>query len=695
MFFDTPTRTALLALALVGCTGPEGPAGSDGATGPMGDPGVAGDPGAPGNDGEDGDDGMDGAPGFSPSAWWVAHNGSADAGTSTLRTASWGEIASFDGGTNEGLAFDRGNNLVQAGDGSVVALRTFCDPVSASSYDAMRDREVMGAATTLMNPKGIAMAHAAGVVLVADVGDGTVKAFGAAAAGDVAPLATLTLPTSAWDLHYEEEADRLFLAMTDGTVGVIDGFEAGGWAGPVDRVITPVDSGGTAIGTNLHGIDYDAATDTLVVTDVGAANAAASPDFASDGSIYVLAGASSADGMVEPIRVIEGPATQLGNPVDLVLDGGDARIAEKAGGMLLVFRDVMSGTSGDIAPDWWAMASAPESLAPMPEPLSMDNPTDIVDPTTPTLGLYVTQNPAVGSPESGMVRRVSKNLASDAMAFDATVASGENITFATSGDAWMTFDDGATSGGIAVLNRVATRMGGTLDTGMDRTITGPNTGLVAPKGIEVVDRLGIVLVADFGTGATDAAVRVFSACAAGDVAPLAVVDTAGSRPWDLDHDIASDTLYAAFTDGTVGVYENFSMDLGAGGPDRTITPTDGTSQVSVNLHSIRYDASTDSLILADVGLAGDATDGALFTIGFAATADGDTPVEKEVSGILTGLGNPVDIAYDGRDLYVAEKANGAVLVYRDWLYTAGGPVVADDSLLMTAPESVVLAPALR
>lgn len=689
MIFDTHKMTGLLALALVACAGPEGPAGMDGEKGMMGEQGVAGDPGM---DGMDGVDGADGMPAFLPSWWWVAHNGASDAGMSTLHTASWAEVGAFDGGTNEGLAFDRSNNLVQAGDGGVVGLRTFCDPMGAMGYDMSTDRTVMGAATTLQNPKGIAMADRAGVVLVADVGDSSIKAFGAAAAGDVAPLATLDLPVSAWDLAYDEASDRLFLAMTDGTVGVVDGFAAGGWTGPVDRVITPVDDSGDAIGTNLHGIAYDADTDTLVVTDVGAANAAASADFASDGALYVFRGASMADGMVEPDRWLEGPATHLGNPVDLVLDGSDARIAEKAGGLLLVFRDVMSGDSGDVAPDWWTASSAPESLAKVPEPLMMDNPTDLVDPATPLLGVFVTQNPAVGSPESGMVRRVSRNLSTDAMAFDAGVPSGENLTFATSGDAWMTFDDGAASGGIAVLNRMAGRMGGTMDSGMDRTITGPNTGLVAPKGLEVVDRLGLVLVADFGTSGTDAAVRVFSSCAAGDVAPLAEVDTGGARPWDLDHDLHSDSLYVAFTDGTVGVYDDFSMDLGAGGPDRVITPTDGAAQVSVNLHSLRYDASSDSLILADVGAAGDSTDGALFTIGFAGSADGDTPVEKQVSGLLTGLGNPVDIAYDGRDLYVAEKANGAVLVYRDWLYTEGGVVAPDSTLSMTAPESVVLAP---
>ena len=58
----------------------------------------------------------------------------------------------------------------------------------------------------------------------------------------------------------------------------------------------------------------------------------------------------------------------------------------------------------------------------------------------------------------------------------------------------------------------------------------------------------------------------------------------------------------------------------------------------------------------------------------------------------TSLGNPVDIAFDGRNLYVAEKSNNALLRFDDILSHASGDVPWDFSLARTAPESVALVP---
>lgn len=714
----TLTTIALLASLLVtGCKGADGADGADGmngtdgvdgADGQDGTAGAAGPAGADGADGADGTDGMDGAdgmdgqdgadgsPGFQASLWWVANNGSSNAGTVTLRNQDFSALETAGTGANEGVVFDDAGHLVQAGDAAgAVSLRTVCAPSDGSMFDPASDRSIAGPATTLVNPKGIAFAPRAGVVIVADVGDAGLKVFGGAAAGDVAPIAVTTLTTSAWDLAYDEIRDRAYLALTNGTVGVIDGYAANGWTGTIDRVITPVDGAGAAIGTNLHGIAYHAASDTLVVTDVGAANAAASADFARDGSIYVIGSASTADGMVEPIRTIEGASTLLGNPVDLVLDGTDARIAEKAQGQLLVFRDVLRGASGDIAPDLAVASTAPESLVELPAPSTVLNPTDIVDPSTPVLGVFVTQNPGdTTSPSAGQITRLSRNLASSTPGFDVDVPSAENLTFGIDGTAYVSFDDGATTGGIAVIGQMPGRPAGVRDAQYDRVITGPNTGLISPKGLEIVDSLDILLVADFGMDAATSAVRVFSACASGDASPLLELDLGAARVWDLDHDLASDTLYLALTNGNVSVYENFSVRLGAGGPDRLITPTLASMPASVNLHGVRYDASSDTLILADVGSAASATDGQLFVIAFASSADGMVEVEKAVGGLQSSnLGNPVDLAYDGADLYVVEKSNSAVHLYRDFLYTPGGDVAPDVIFPITAAESVVLAPA--
>ena len=56
----------------------------------------------------------------------------------------------------------------------------------------------------------------------------------------------------------------------------------------------------------------------------------------------------------------------------------------------------------------------------------------------------------------------------------------------------------------------------------------------------------------------------------------------------------------------------------------------------------------------------------------------------------TMLGNPVDIAFDGANLYVAEKSQGMVLRFDNILSSAGGDVSPDASIAQAAPESVVL-----
>src|SRR5262249_14188862 len=149
-----------------------------------------------------------------------------------------------------------------------------------------------------------------------------------------------------------------------------------------------------------------------------------------------------------------------------------------------------------------------------------------------------------------------------------TFASGlslENVTFDLSGDAYATFDDGTnTVGGIQIVNRLAkSRTAGTLSQSRDRAITGANTGLKAPKGIEVADSLGWAMIAE--NDAAAASIRVFSTCATGNVAPLGITDlTTVGRPWDLDYDPGSDRLFVALVNGKVAVYDQYSLDFGAG-----------------------------------------------------------------------------------------------------------------------------------
>lgn len=676
-----------------GTPGADGAPGTDGTPGADGQPGADGTPGAdgqPGADGTPGTDGTNGAPGFARMTVYVSNNGAGNAGSVDRVNESFRRNRTLMPGNNEGIAFTRSGDLIQAGDTAAGAsIRTYCAPerrMPGEMYLDGMDRQIRGASTGLVNPKGFEIAHHAGLLLVANFNDMSIKVFGTTAAGDVPPLATTMLPGQPWDLLLDEQNDRLFVALTNGDLAVFDNYIAGGFTGPPDRVITPVDETDTKISVNLHGIAYDAGSDRMVLSDVGDAASA------TDGAIFVIDDVSTADGNVMPSRWIAGPATELGNPVDIILTGTDLRVAEKARDRLLVFSDIFDGPSGDIAPDLSVVAIKPEAIAQLPEWIHRyPSVTDISDPGTVIPWVTVTSNPGPANPTTGQIAHLTSALNGMAGSFDSTL-NVESVVLDRNGDAFATYDDGGTAGGgLFIGNRVATgRFGQSTSLSRDARITGPATGLVQPKGLDVIDAAGLVLVAE--NNATTPAVLIFSTCAAGNVPPVAMLDTGGSVPWDVDYDEATNMLFVAMTDGTLQVYDRFLPGLGEDGPTRTITPADGGVKISVNLHGVDYDPGTDSILLSDVGLAGDATDGALFVIAAASFADGLTQVSVNIAGPTTRLGNPVDISYDGRNLYVAEKANNFVLRFDDILESMGGDVAPSREMAFTRPESVVLNP---
>ena len=389
----------------------------------------------------------------------------------------------------------------------------------------------------------------------------------------------------------------------------------------------------------------------------------------------------------DPARTLAGPATKLGNPVDLVLDGNTVYIAEKSNDAILVYRNVFSGGSGDIAPNKVVDSIKPESLAIILEPELQPDLSDIDSTGTTFTGVAVTSNPpaAPGDPD---VVVLDLDLGAMQRGFS-TGQDRESLAFNQMGDAYITYDSG-----LAVVNRLATdRDGETFSLSRDRVIEGASTGLMAPKGFDVADSLGWVLVTDNG----NPSVRVFGAQAGGDVAPL-FSTTLTVAPWDLDYDPDADRLFVALTDGTVAVFDSYSTARGSAGPDRVITPAEGgvAFAAPTNLHGIVHVAQTDQLILSDVGSGANPTDGKLYVLDNGSTADGITDVSVNIDNGdnntvgNTQLGNPVDIAFDGQHLYVAEKSQGMVLRFDNILSAASGDVAPSQTWMQSAPESVSL-----
>lgn len=204
------------------------------------------------------------------------------------------------------------------------------------------------------------------MVFVADVNESTpaVRVFSPCASGNAAPLLTLEAADGArpWDVDYDPSTDSAYLALTNGSVAVFEEVMRRLQSGETvitgeDRLIVPASDGAVfEAPTNIHGIDYDSQSDSLVISDVGSAADA------TDGKLYVIPGAGNADGLTDVSVNIAGPSSMLGNPVDLMLSNGHVYVAEKSNGMILRFDNILNSASGDIAPTFSMMYPAPESV---------------------------------------------------------------------------------------------------------------------------------------------------------------------------------------------------------------------------------------------------------------------------------------------------------------------------------------------
>ncbi len=668
--------------------------GISGCSGDDGENGLAGTPGA---DGQDGSDGTNGNPGFSAATFILANNGEQNAGTVDLINQNAAKLKTFNTTANEGVAFDSLGNLIQASDSENGSIKTICQLANrddGASFSTNQDREITGPATTLVNPKGIAIAKNSGLIFIADFGAMQITTFGSAAAGDAAPLATTVTEAAPWDVDYDHVNDRLYVALTNGDVAVYDNFVSGEFTAMPSRTITPSDADGVQISVNIHGIVYDETTNKLILSDVGSASDA------TDGALFVINNASTAQGNTSVARSISGPATMLGNPVDITLEGSDLRVAEKSNDAILVFSNIFAGESGDIAPDLNTASTKPESITNTLTQSSMADISDSTEPNMALLGVAVSSNPSTAGDTTGQISRLNTALSSELASYNASQTI-ESVSFDKAGNSYATFDNASTGmGGIVISTKVAyNRDGETFNASQDRLISGSNTGLISPKGLDIASDSGMIFVAE--NNETTPSIAIFSSCATGDVSPLMTLTFANNaRPWDVDYDSNTDRAFVALTNGTVAVFDQVKNKLLSGETtisteDRLITPANNSQALAAptNIHGIDYDSLSGALILSDVGSAAVADDGKIYVLNNTANASGLVNISATISGPNTLLGNPVDIMYSGTDLYVAEKSNNVVMRFNNILSTAGGDISADASMAFSAPESVAILPA--
>ena len=217
-----------------------------------------------------------------------------------------------------------------------------------------------------------------------------------------------------------------------------------------------------------------------------------------------------------------------------------------------------------------------------------------------------------------------------------------------------------------------------------------DASFTSPKGFDTGYIPGLfndgrfLLVADVGSSG----ILIVDAVTLSGLGVLSEAD--GTRAWDVHYDQESTFIFAANTNGTVSVYSA----LAGNDPIDVFQVMDADGNPAINNHGITFDPESNTLIVSDVGLAGNPDDGTINVIDYDPTVgSGGSSVMARATyaGPNTMLGNPVDIAGSGSDLFVAEKANngGSVLRFDDVLTATGMLDVAPASMDMEEnPESV-------
>ena len=574
------------------------------------------------------------------------------------------------------------------------------DASGTATFNLGYDRRISGFFTGFSQPRNVAIAHTAGLLMVSDSGAADVKVFGTAATGNVSPLFTAAPPAAPWDLAYDDAADRLFASLTDGTIAVFDDFAA---VRPVvaDRVIVPTTDGLTQATTSLQGIALVPGSmgDRLVFTDVGAIGADV------DGLVGAIDGASVADGRTNA-TILPASRSTLRDPVDVVATAdGRLRVADAETNRLLILAATAleDPLSGGAVVEFQRAIDRPSALTVEPvDPVrTVGAVGDLEDPMAPLAGLVVTTDPD-GS--NGMLLLLDERLAlpsERALDFGAPV---RGVTVDSVGDAFVCTSQGGT-GSIGVINRFATQRGTGADLSFDDSrdrllqifpgIFIPEPSLEDPIDVDVDETRDVVIVSDPGFPRIWAFGRTAGKTAESFRFADGGLVNGTALPGGLDYEATSDRLFVAVSNGTIYVYDDF-LDSPGNLPDRVITPADsfGTVQISTSIRDVLYDRTNDVLFATDVGAtSGASDDGAIYVFeGVSSAAGGLLAADRVITGAATGLDDPSDMAWNGKNLWVVDEANETISLFEDAL-TLDGDVAPLATRVEADVRSVEVVPA--
>lgn len=418
-----------------------------------------------------------------------------------------------------------------------------------------------------------------------------------------------------------------------------------------------------------HGLTYDAATDMMILTDIGdAANAA-------DGAFIVIAdfAAASADGFInasEQVRV-EGPLSMLGNPVDIAWDADHNMIyvAERANGGGRVMGFEMPTVSGDVAPVYDNLFAGASAIHLPGEEGMLANVAEVF----------------FSSNTSGMVGVVSvlENNLMQLSSFASQGTDADGIYYDRDSDRLYQYNRSANV--VDILGDVAMSIAAGTD---PLLLASSDPDAVNGREIAVSnERLVVAQDASPGNGDLN---QFFVYDISGGITLSKVFD-ASINLWGIHAD--GETLYAVEDNSNrLAIYDDF-FNQAAG----AIAPTSMVEiEGLVRTHGITYDADADMMFLTDIGDAATADDGAFIVIPDFATASADgivTQAEQlRVEGAMTFLGNPVDIAWDVQRklIYIAERANSGGRILAFYMPTESGNLAPAYNEIFAGASAVYL-----
>lgn len=662
----------------------------------------------------------------------------------------------FDSAYNQGLVIDVQGNAIQVGDhqdddyGGISTICRIANRADNTAFaDDTLDRDIRGEEELDFDPnvfvrvnnpglnrgaiKGLAISHATGHLMLANNAGSHVRVFGATAEGNIGADFAVTLGADPWDLAYDAARDILYVAAVNGTIRVLDSFLDQRGALRETRVIR-INDPVVGAATNLHGIAYEPVGDRLVVSDVGAATTAngSAAGFKTDGKLYVLTDASTLDGTVAPQIVLSGPQTQLGDPVDLVINGRDVLVADKANDVVLIFADIFQQSSGDPAPTRvipgivGANALALEFLDQPARP----GVTDLVANTTVHSLLLTVDDGAAPN-----IVRLNPALGAQDEPDRFVITDGRpkpyGITLDRSGDAYVVAETPSNgpsraTAGIYAISRLAydrtapfatpggfsDRRDRELDDAAD-SFPANSPIMQSPRGIDIDPAAGLLFIAEATPGSNNLfEVVVMSACSAGE--PLAAVTvpsfnnsgpvTNVAVPIGLDYDPGTGDLYVAMANGKLAIFRDFNVRYPDNPAPQIVSPqrfndlTGLAEDAATSLSGVEYDGASKSLILSGIGPIDATTSGGQIFILRGADNLGSTKlVDLAIRGGQSLLANPVDVAFDGQNLYVVEQAGGLILRFDNILSVTDGSAATPSAMTSTAsfggtPRGLVIVP---